>query len=310
MKTSSRIITAATIAVLTGSAFGMQPAKESGRERPARDRTVLRGPDDAGRPDRGDRPADRPERAAEQARAAANPGFQMISMALRGLQRSDDTTLHLTDDQTAQIRIITAEHREAMQKFMEEHKEEIAKIRAVAGEDRPARFGQRPDAAPGEDGADRPLRPGARPGDRSGDRPGARPGADRPQRPADAPGMDDMDAPAGVDNEFTPEQRAEAREKLRAMMEAAPHEKEAKRKLMAVLTKPQQARVKEIIQAQADRIRERAQGDMPGARQRRDARPTEVAPDAAPADGARPGNRPGNRSGDRPIRRQRPGADG
>lgn len=291
MKTTFRITTAAALAVLTGSAFGMQPASESGRERPARDRTVLRGPDDAGRPDRGDRPADRPGRNAEAARPAGEPGFQMIAMALRGLQRSDDETLRLTDDQTAQIRAITAEHREAMQQFVEEHKDEIAKIRAVAGEDRPARFGQRPDAAPAEDGADRPQRPNAR---RAGD---------RPQRPADAPGMDDEmgDAPA-PQGEFTPEQRAEAREKLRAMMEAAPHEKEAKKKLMAVLTEPQQARVKEIIEAQAERVRERAQGDRPGVRPQRDARPTEVAPDAAPADRARPG--------DRPVRRQRPGADG
>jgi Spy/CpxP family protein refolding chaperone len=301
MKTSSRITTAAALAVLTGSAFGMQPAKESGRERPARDRTVLRGPDDAGRPDRGDRPADRPGRNAEAARPAGEPGFQMIAMAIRGLQRSDDETLRLTEDQTAQIRAISVEYREATQKFMEENKDEIAKIRAVAGENR----GERANDRPG-------VRPGDRPGQNkeTADRPGARPtpgegNTDRSRRPGSRTTTEmevETDAAPSDGQQYTPEQRAEAREKLRAMMEAAPHEKQAKQKLMAVLTEPQQARVKEIIKAQAERVRERAQGDRPGIRPQRDARPTEVAPDAAPADRARPG--------DRPVRRQRPGADG
>lgn len=300
MNTTARILTAATLAVLTGSALAAQPARESGRERPADDRTVLRGPD-AGLPDRGGRA----ERAAEQARAAANPGFQMIAMALRGLERSDDETLRLTDTQKEQIRAITAEHREAMRKFMEEHKDEIAKLRAAAGEDRPARFADRPGAAP-RDGGD-----GAEEGEdarlqRVRDRRPAD-GADRPRRPIDAPpprdGMDDEmdDAPA---DRMPPEQRLEARAKLRAFMADAPHEQEAKRKLMDVLTQPQKDRVTEIMKAQAERLRDRARGDAPANRPGRDARPTEVKPDGAPAERVRPAE------GDRPARRPRPGSDG
>lgn len=296
MRHSTRFLSAAALALITGSALAVQPQTEN---------APLRGPQvrDAGRPDRG-QPAD------EMAQKQIELPFQAYVAALRSLQRGEDESLRLTAEQAQQIRQINQAHREATREFMEQHREEIQNLRRVSGEREPmapdARPGQRPQT---EDGADRPRRQmdrpqqreqnreGAREGAREGGREGAREGGRENARPGAGEGQtrDGMQPERG-NPQHTPEERAKAAERLRELMLTAPQDKESKKQLMGVLTKAQQERVEAAIEAQRQRIREGrppAAEDRPGVRE---GQPQRGNPDgrARPgAEGERPQRRPG-----------------
>lgn len=284
MQHTTRFLTAAALALITGSALAVQPQREN---------APLRGPkvQDAGQPNRTAQPAD--EMTAQK---KVDMPFMAYVAALRSLQRGEDESLRMTPQQTEQVRTINQEHRAANEQYMEEHREEITNLRTAAGErapadpdDRPAqrRQGQGEGQGQGQDGAERPATRPQR--NQEG-------GQDRPQRERNRDGMqpENADAPR-----LTPEERAKAAERLREIMVSAPADAESKKKLMNVLTKEQIERVEVAIEAQRQRIRE--------------GRPAEVDRPQRPAgqEGRRPGNpdaqRPGQ-TGERPARR--PGRQG
>jgi hypothetical protein len=292
MQHTTRFLTAAAVALITGSALAVQPQTEN---------APLRGPkvQDAGKPDRSAQPAD--EMAAQK---KIEMPFMAYVAALRTLQRGEDESLRMTPEQAEQIRAINQEHRAANEQYMEEHREELAKLRAASGERGP----MDPDARPaqrrqgqgqgqgqgegqGQDGAERPAaRPQERPArNQEG-------GADRPQRNRDGMQPENADAPRP-----SPEERAKAAERMREIMLNAPGDAESKKKLMNVLTKPQIERIEVAIEAQRQRIREGRPpiADQPqrpaGQEGRRPANPDAQRPGQT---GERPASRPAREGGD------------
>ncbi len=267
MRNTTRILTAATLAMMTGSALAQTQTQNA----------PLSGPrvQDAGKPD-----AAKPGEAAAQKKIELP--FAAYTLALRSLQRGDDETLRLTPEQAQRVRTINQEHQEAMRPYLEEHREEIAELSRVSGEripglEGPEREGRQPQ---------RPREDGARP------RPGERPDADPARREQVRERMQerreqnrDTMHPEETDRARpSPEERAKAAERLRELLTAAPADKQSKEKLRAVLTKEQQARVEAAIEAQRQRIRE--------------GRP--AGPGGPEGRGER---RPGGPEGERPARR-------
>ncbi len=132
----------ASLALLIISASGLAAAGPEKKEK--RDKDVLRGPEvtqtttttTTDRPsdsmkDRPDR-SDRPGKADRKGKGQANHPitFRDYQLAIRQLKNKRAAqALNLTDDQQAQIRTIFQEHRQAMQAFLEEHKDKIAEMR-------------------------------------------------------------------------------------------------------------------------------------------------------------------------------------
>lgn len=258
MNSTHRVLSVAALALIAGSAFG-QPAQNAERRAERRQRqaerqpatttpatppaqedatprsTVLRGPEMAP-----------PDGSARPERPAA-PRFQIVMGAVRALNRAEDESLHLTEAQTASLRTIFNEHREATRAFMEEHRDEIAKMRESAG--RPGRPERRTDeqADPMGTTENHQAEPDdMNPGDRRG--PGPRPN-DRPgTRPDDGFLMER----GPDDGRSNPGARA-ARERFQAFLAAAPHNEETIKKLIELLTPEQRAHVTEAMQAQRER---------------------------------------------------------
>ena len=178
--------------------------------------------------------ADKPER---------RPPFQAHANALRALNRAADAALHLTDEQSEQIRAVMQAHRAARQEFMREHAEEIQQLREQARRERAAMPASERDAAGDSDGTGAPTQPLTR---------------SRTER--DAREAQVEDAPRARRSGRSP-----AADKLRAVLESAPFEAEMTKRLLRILTEEQRAHVQQTL---APRRPADAGPDRP-ARQRR-----------------------------------------
>lgn len=289
MRQSTPLIAGVCLVLAAGAAAAYEPEKESGGS----EKTVLEGPridtkpGDAGRPDAG---MDEPERAER-----AEPPFAVYVMHLRSLQRGDDESLRLTDEQAERVRAIAQEHRAAVRAYMEEHREEIRRLRQVSGE-RPGP-GEGPARRMNERGAERPAARPGRGGD-AGDE--ARPERDQNQnrerareRVQTRDGMQPVERNNADERGPSPEQRAAARERLYKLLSDAPGDKAMREKLLGVLTEAQRERVEAAVAA---RMRMQHAGEDEG---RPGARPGQ-RPDARPAEGERPARRPAQRREGRP----------
>lgn len=265
MQNTTRILTAAAIALVTGSAIAQT------QNAPLRGPTVR----DAGKPD-----SAQPTEAADQKKIELP--FASYALAVRALQRSEDEALRLTPEQAELVRAISQQHREAMREYLDEHKEEIAQLREISGEREPGQREGRPGQRPREDGA-RPD--GAERREQVRERV-----QERREQNRDTMHPEDGDRP-----QYTPEERAKAAQRLRELLTAAPADKLSKEKLQAVLTKEQQARVEVAIEAQRQRIRE----GRPLAPEGREGR-SERQPGGPEGRGER---QPGGPEGERPARR-------
>lgn len=261
MLLTTRFLSAATLALITGTVATAQPGD---REAP------LRGPQirDAGQPDTG-RPA-RPAQGDEAAKRPVEMPFQAYIAALRSLERGEDESLRLTPDQASEIRELNQAHRESMREFMAEHEETIRELRQIAMDpqalnrmrnQRNERPGA-PDAADdgmndGEDTAERPQQMRQRPQRAPG---GERTREQVREQAGERDGMEPVEAAA---SEHSPEDRAAAREKLRALMLSAPQDKESKKSLFGILTQPQRERIEAAVQAQHNRVAPGARPDQP-----------------------------------------------
>lgn len=306
MRYTTPLIAGVLLALAGGPAGAYEPENESG----ASEKTVLGGPRVDARPGDAGRPDDAPENAMDETMRAerVEPPFTMYLMHLRSLQRGEDESLRLTDEQTESIRAIAQEHRESVREYLMEHREEIRRLREVSGE--------RPGWAAGRRANDRdnarPIgRPDARPA-RGGEaeedaRPAREDAGERPERARERVRARDGMQPVERNNtdrpDATPEQRAEARDRLFKLLGAAPGDKESREKLLGVLTEAQRERVEAAV---ATRMAAGGPDDRPDARpgQRGDERPGARRPGARPDDAERPARRAVQR------RQGRPGGDG
>ncbi len=207
-----------------------------------RQRLTREAPDAGQSDDAEPRPdADKPER---------RPPFQAHANALRALNRAADAALHLTDEQSEQVRAVMQAHRAARQEFMKEHAEEIQQLREQARRERAAMPASERDGD--ADATDTPRQPLTR----------SR--TDRDTREAREAEIDD--APRARRSGRSP-----AADKLRAMLESAPFEAEMTKRLLRILTEEQRAHVQQTLtprrpaDAGPDRpARERRGVEIPG----------------------------------------------
>lgn len=252
------IISAGVVALISGAAVALEPGEGS---------DVLKGPQvtQTGAPDRGGDDTmgtaekERGEKRGDREHAEPEkPRLGVILLTIRSLERGD-ASLKLTDEQKEAIKEIAQERREAMQAFMEAHKDEIHELRQQAG-------------LPGRDARGEGRERGER-RERRGreDRP-------TPENEMDAPPRDDTRRGPSDDSttgnprrgaprdEVTPEQEA-AREKLKALMATAPSDDEAIETVMGMLSPEQRQAVEERIDKRRDQARRGEGGEAPrGAR--------------------------------------------
>lgn len=254
---ATRWMIPAAITLFSGLALGVEPganpdANPDQAVKPATtdNAPILQGPsvEDAGRPDGGEsddmkgaEPADRD--APADGHAHERPRLRAYFMAVRSLGRAGDD-LSLTEDQGAKLREIVQAHRAEIKAFMEENKEEIQHLRALAGE-RPGHRGadDRHGPGPGE-ATDLMGRPDENPG----------PTTDAPADPSTTTSPRVRPAPQSPLTPPTPEQ-AHAREQLRVLMAKAPSGEKALTELTALLTQAQRDHIKKALEEQRERPR-------------------------------------------------------
>ena len=159
--------------------------------------------------------------------------LRVYGRALRVLRAAgaDDEALALRPEQTEEIRGAIRDHAERMKRFIRAHKDEFRAIRERMGRDgRRGMF----------------------------DRGGPRFGAGRGPRGADGAGDGGiMDGPRTDHAERSPEARRGAMRDLRALMETAPSDQAAKKRVWNALNEDQQAFVSDQIQRMRERRRQR-----------------------------------------------------
>ncbi len=212
-----------SLALLIISASGLAAAGPEKKEK--RNKDILRGPEvtqttPTDRPgdsmtDRSDR-SDRPGKADRKGKDRAKHPitFRDYQLAIRQLSNKRAAqALNITDDQQAQIRTIVQEHRQAMQAFLEEHKDKIAKMRQIIKQSQ----GQQGSSA---------------------------------KDPSSAlePANNAQQGKGQKSNKQTP-RTIQAREKLRNFIDSAPPNKEAIAKLHKVLTPDQLDAIKSHIKS-------------------------------------------------------------
>lgn len=150
--TPRRLAAAMTVAAIAGLATAQPPADET---------QLLRGPSvtDTHVPGASDAFAGRPMAGAAETRRADHPiALRAFVGSVRQLDEPGvDPALHLNDGQRAVIEVMLREHREAVEAWRSEHRDEIRELRGSSRKGDKHR-GRRGAAAPAR--GERPARPG------------------------------------------------------------------------------------------------------------------------------------------------------
>ncbi|MBL0927432.1 MAG: hypothetical protein IBJ11_07250 [Phycisphaerales bacterium] len=242
MTIRTRFILVPSLALLTLAAPGVfaEPAGDAPLGGPGvKDRNTPGRPS-FGEPGKLDKQAGRGE-------LVPHPLFMRAMMALNGPDAP--ANVKANEEQVATIRAIEQEFRDAQRAYMEQHKDEIAKLRQAAGMPERGRGGEGGPAGPGER-----RRPGGRGpggGNPDGNPPPPPPGAGddgAPPPPPGGPGGRGGRGQRGERPPATPEQEA-ARAKLREFMEAGPKPQAYHDRMWKELSAPQQEFVKARIES-------------------------------------------------------------
>ncbi len=239
-------VTAAVLAGLCGHAA----AQDSGKDKaPPADNGVLRGPQvrDNSVPGTRGKFGGAGNQKDQRAQQPIPPRMMMEAV---GVLKKDPTPqeLRLTAEQETKLQAVQEDFRAKQKAFVDQHREEIMKLRAELGPDARKKMDERLRSLPGFGG--RGGGPDGVPGDNAKGRPERRPG----KGGAPGPGGDD------AMKEASPADQSAALAKLKELAEKAPDAKDAQTRAWAVLTDGQ----KPIVEKELARLRKEGGGRGPG----------------------------------------------
>lgn len=245
-------VTAAVLASLCGHAAARQ---DSGKDKaPPADNGVLRGPQvrDNSVPGTKGKFGGTGNQKEQRAQQPIPPRMMMEAI---GVLKKDPTPqeLRLTAEQETKIQDVHEDFRAKQKAFVDQHRDEIMKLRSELGPDAKKKIDERLRALPGFGG--RAGGPDGTPGDNAKGRPERRPGKGGGPGPGGGAGGDD------AMKETSPADQSAALAKLKELAEKAPDAKDAQTRAWAVLTDGQ----KPIVEKELARLRKEGGARGPGA---------------------------------------------